>query len=161
MEDLSVCIFASKPGYMKKTFLVAGFALALTLAASAQSNRKAPPPPPKPPTPPAEAVHDVPPPPPPPPMAPPPPPPMPTTLSKETIAGLPQDYQDFLKRNPSVGSVNWHEESVFVVLRNGEVEQYSLNEEGIKQAEGKYGKLPQAPPPPPPPKAPKPPKSKQ
>jgi hypothetical protein len=127
---------------MKKVFLMA--ALAVSMAASAQTKKKAPPPPPPPP-PPVEAVNDIPPPPPKPPAPPPPP-------------ALPKEYTDFLNRNPSVKSIHWKNETVVIKKKNGEAEKYALTEEGIRDAEAKYGQLPQAPPPPPPkpPKAPKP-----
>jgi hypothetical protein len=149
---------------MKKAFLVAGFAVALTLSASAQSKKKEPPPPPKPPKPPVEMVDAVPPPPPPAPP-PPPPPPAPTSLSEEEIASLPADYQNFLKRNPSVGSVFWQEGAIYIVPKKGDIERFRLDEKGVREAEAKYGKLPEAPPPPPappvPPKAPRAPKPQQ
>lgn len=142
---------------MKKVFLVAGFAVALSLGAAAQSKKRVPPPPPPPPL--VEAVDPVAPPP------PPPPPPAPTHLSEKEIAALPADYQNFLKRNPSVGSVFWHDDAVYVVLKKGDIERFALDEKGIREAEAKYGKLPVAPPPPPeppaPPKAPRAPKVKQ
>ncbi len=144
---------------MKKAFLAAGFAVAIALSTSAQSRKKELPPPPKPPKPPVEVVDAVPPPP------PPPPPPAPTSLTEAEIASLPEDYQNFLKRNPSVGSVFWQEESIYIVLKKGDIERYTLDEKGIKQAEERYGKLPEAPPPPPvppvPPKVPRVPKPNQ
>lgn len=137
---------------MKKAFLIAGFA-AITICASAQSKKKIPPPPPEPPKPPVEIVADVPPPPPP---LPPPPPPV---LTADEIAELPEDFKDFLKRNPSVGSVHWSDNTIFIVPKKGKAERYVLDENGIRQAEAKYGKLPEAPPPPPaPPKTPRAPK---
>lgn len=138
---------------MKKAILAASFVVALALSASAQTKKKEPPPP-KPPKPPVEVVDVVPPPP------PPPPPPAPTELSSEEIALLPEDYQAFLKRNPSVGSVFWQEEAIYIVPKKGEIERYALNEKGIDEAEAKYGKLPTAPTPPPaPPVPPKPPRA--
>lgn len=137
---------------MKKAFLVAGALLTLAIAAHAQS-KKQPPPPPPPPTPPVEMTNDVPPPPPPPPAPP---------VKDEEKTTHPKDYQDFLDRNPSVKSVGWNfRNEVIVYLKSGKEERYKLDEEGRKEAEAKYGKLPVPPPPPPippkPPVAPKPP----
>ena len=142
---------------MKKAFFVAGLALALAGTVSAQTRKKEPPPPPRPPNPPIEQVTDVPPPPPPaPPPPPPPPPPFPPILSEEEIAALPEDYRNFLNRNPSVSSVQWNRDAIFIIPKKGKAERFPLTEKGIKQAEAKYGQLPVAPPPPPePPKAPK------
>lgn len=140
---------------MKKAFLVAGSVFFLAVVASAQS-RKQPPPPPKPPTPPAAMTKDIPPPPPPPPSEPPAPPaPPPPDMTGNETTDLPADYQDFLARNPSVGSLHWKANAVVIALKKGGQERYSLDEKGIEQAEAKYGKLPVAPPPPP--KPPKPP----
>lgn len=138
---------------MKKAFLAAGFFIAVVVTASAQT-KKAPPPPPKPPAPPTELKIAPPPPPapgqPPAPPAPPPPP----VPSDADITELPKDYQDFLARNPSVGSIHWTENSVVIVPKKGKAEKYALDEKGMTQAEAKYGKLPAAPPPPPIPPAP-------
>ena len=117
---------------MKKVFLAAGFAVVMTLASSAQSKRKAPPPPP----PPVPAVEAAP--------APP---------ANEFLS---DDYETFLKKNPSVRSLGWNAKNeVIVHLKSGKEERYLLNSEGRRQAEAKYGALPEAPPPPP--KAPLPP----
>ncbi|HEV7332098.1 MAG TPA: hypothetical protein VGN63_13770 [Flavisolibacter sp.] len=120
---------------MKKVFLLA--ALAVSIAASAQTKKKVPPPPP-----PVEALNDIPPPPSPKPPLPPPPP------------ALPKDYTDFLSRNSSVKSLHWQNEILVIKKKNGQTERYVLNEQGIREAEAKYGKLPQAPPPPPKPPVP-------
>ena len=128
-----------KTTFMKKVFLMV--AIAVSMAATAQTKKKVPPPPP----PPVEAVNDVPPPPPPKPPLPPPPP------------ALPKDFTDFLSRNPSVKSIHWQNETIIIKKKNEEAEKYALTEDGIRQAEAKYGKLPKAPPPPPkPPVPPKP-----
>lgn len=127
---------------MKKQIFAAGFVALLTVAASAQKKKQPPPPP----EPPAAMKMDVP---------PPPPPPPPPALTDDEIAELPKDYQDFLSRNPSVGSVHWNNNAIFIVPKKGKVERYVLNEKGLAEAEAKYGKLPAAPPPPP--KPPKPP----
>ncbi len=128
---------------MKKAFLAAGFAIAVTISASAQSKKKEPPPPPEPPKPPVEIVDSI-----------PPPPPPPTILNDDEIVELPEDYQEFLKRNPSVGSVHWNDNAIVIVPKKGKAERYVLDDNGIRQAEAKYGKLPQAPPVPPPPPVP-------
>jgi hypothetical protein len=137
---------------MKKTILVAGSLLVMTLAMQAQK-KKDPPPPPKPPQPPVELLSDVPPPPPPPPPPPVPPPPPPPN------EGVKDDYAAFLKRNPSVKSLGWTlKNEVIVQLKSGREERYKLDAEGRKEVEAKYGELPSPPPPPPvpptPPKAP-------
>ncbi|MBL7732274.1 MAG: hypothetical protein JNM88_13940 [Chitinophagaceae bacterium] len=66
--------------------------------------------------------------------------------------------KDFLKRNPDVKRVGWvfskEDDAVrMVIIRNdGTTEEYNLdNEDELRKAEAKYGKLPVAPPPPPPP----------
>ena len=140
----------AKTSCMKKKIIMAGLAFMMVGAASAQKEA-APPQPPKPPKPPIENSKEIPPPPPPAPLPPdPPPPPAPPILSAEQIETLPNDYQAFLSRNPSVGSLRWNKEAVWVMLKDGKEERYLLNEEGIKQAEAKYGQLPVVPPPPPP-----------
>jgi hypothetical protein len=156
MEDLSSGVLAVKTSCMKKAFLVAGSMVAMAIAAHAQT-KKEPPPPPKPPKPPVEMTKDVPPPPPVPPA--PPPPPAPPEFTEDEIADLPTDYQDFLKRNPTIGSVRWNQNSIFIVPKKGKPERFPLTENGLAQAEAKYGKLPASPPPPPePPRPPVPPK---
>jgi hypothetical protein len=78
---------------------------------------------------------------------------------------MPDDYQDFLSRNPSVKSIARTKSNVVhIYLKSGAEEVFDLDkiEEGEKLT-AKYGKLPTAPPPPPPappaaPKAPKDPK---
>jgi len=63
-----------------------------------------------------------------------------------------EDYEAFLKRNPSVKSLSWTTNEVIVNLKSGKQERYNTaDEKSIKDAEAKYGKLPMAPPPPPPP----------
>ncbi len=130
---------------------MASLAFMMFSAVSAQKEA-VPPKPPKAPTPPVERLKDIPPPPPPAPLPPdaPPPPSAPPILSVEQLDLLPDDYQAFLSRNPSVGSLRWNKEAVWVMLKDGKEERYLLNEEGVKQAEAKYGQLPVAPPPPPP-----------
>src|SRR5687768_10886399 len=114
---------------MKKVFLLA--AMAVSMAAMAQTKKKAPPPPPPPP--PVVEIIKIPPPPPEPPAPPPPP-------------ALPKEYTDFLDRNPSVKSIHWKNETVVIKKKNGESEKYALSDKGIRDAEAKYGQLPQAPP---------------
>ncbi len=134
---------------MKKKILVASLIFAMAGSALAQEEAL-PPKPPKPPKPTVEKLKEFP----PPPDAPPPPPPAPPVLSEEEVGLLPDDYQDFLSRNPSVGSLRWNKEAVWVMLKNGKEERFLLNDSGIKQFKAKYGKLPTAPPPPPPPPLP-------
>lgn len=124
----------------------------LTLAIAAQAQSKKQPPPPPPPPPPVEMTNDVPPPPPPPPVP-------PVKDGEKTI--YPKDYQDFLDRNPSVSAVRWQDNAIVIERKDGKTERYVLDENGTRQAEARYGKLPAPPPPPPmppkPPVAPKPP----
>ena len=62
-----------------------------------------------------------------------------------------KDYDDFLKRNPSVKDVDLRDNQFVVVLKSGVKEIYDLsNESRFAAAEKKYGKLPLPPPPPPP-----------
>ncbi|WP_242926741.1 M56 family metallopeptidase [Pontibacter vulgaris] len=74
-------------------------------------------------------------------------------------AKWPEDYKDFLKRNPGVQQVGWkfnnkkeyNLESIVIYLKNGETEVYDYNKNPrIPAAEAKYGTLPNLPPPPPP-----------
>lgn len=148
MEGFFPRISIDKTTFMKKKFFLAGVAFALAVSVSAQTKKKVPPPPPKPPKPPVEILKDIPPPP-PPPLPPPPLTPPPPEWTQEEIAELPEDFQDFLKRNPSVGSIHWNNNSIFIISKKGKADRYVLNEDGIRQAEAKYGKLPTSPPPPP------------
>ncbi|MGH2643203.1 MAG: M56 family metallopeptidase [Chitinophagaceae bacterium] len=73
---------------------------------------------------------------------------------------LPPDYINFLQRNPSVKSLEWYlinnmgPALIHIVLKNGKVESYHLNNpEERKKAEAKYGNFPAPPPPPPPARA--------
>ncbi|NEU10396.1 TonB family protein [Flavihumibacter sp. R14] len=61
-------------------------------------------------------------------------------------------YEEFLKRNSGVQSLEWKSESkVVVVLKNGNKESYDLdNDAELKTAENLYGRFPMSPPPPPP-----------
>lgn len=68
---------------------------------------------------------------------------------------MPNDYQDFLNRNPEVRGVHWNKHQIIIRMKNGSEERYERNEKGTTTAEAKYGTLPKAPPPPP--KPPKPP----
>lgn len=121
---------------MKKVLFAAGFVVVFATAASAQSKKQPPPPPPKPPSPSVEMK-----------MVPPPPPPPPPPV----VTKMPDDFADFLKRNPNVAMVNWNNNEVIIIPKKGKREHYALDEKGIAEAEAKYGKLPAAPPPPPPP----------
>jgi hypothetical protein len=66
-----------------------------------------------------------------------------------------------LDRNPSISAVHWKDHAIVIEKKDGNTEEYVLDENGMKQAEAKYGKLPAPPPTPPvppkPPIAPKPP----
>ncbi len=141
---------------MKKRIVITGLAFTILFAASAQDGGK-PPKPHKPPKPPVERMNDVPPPPdaplPPPPPPPAPPPPNPTL---QELKNFPEEYQQFLEKNPGVSSLSWNKESVIITLKSGKVERYILSDAKTnKEAGAKYGKLPAAPaPPPPPPPAP-------
>lgn len=139
---------------MKKSIFVAGLAVTMAVAASAQDVRKdEPPKPPVPPKPMVKKMKDVP----PPPDAPPPPPP-------PAIGDipLPQDVDEFMKRNQNVKGVDWKADEIIIQLKSGNKERYNLNDaQSKKSAEAKYGALPEMPPPPPPPPAaPKAPKKK-
>ena len=60
------------------------------------------------------------------------------------------DLRTFLKRNPSVRSLNWTENAVIIKLKNGKEERYLLHDKkSMNEAEEKYGEFPLAPPPPP------------
>jgi hypothetical protein len=81
-----------------------------------------------------------------------------TEISDTAIAGipiadttqLPQDYTNFLKRNPTVKAIAWKTDSVIIILKSGKTEAFVLNNENsVASAEKKHGKLPVAPPPPP------------
>ncbi|TAM98044.1 MAG: hypothetical protein EPN39_09970, partial [Chitinophagaceae bacterium] len=70
---------------------------------------------------------------------------------------LPADYINFLRRNSSVESLEWYLVQgkgpvlIRIELKNGNVEDYDVNNPGgIKKGEAKYGKFPAPPPPPPP-----------
>ncbi|HUR11575.1 MAG TPA: M56 family metallopeptidase [Flavitalea sp.] len=69
------------------------------------------------------------------------------------VAGMPKDYRDFLRRNDEVENVHWRSNPLRIVitLENGKKEVYNMEDEDeVKRAENKYGKLPAVPPPPPP-----------
>lgn len=64
---------------------------------------------------------------------------------------LPDDYNDFQKRNPTVRSIEWTEQNIIILFKSGKKETYLRNDAKILAAiEKKYGELPVAPPPPPP-----------
>ncbi|GGK65120.1 M56 family metallopeptidase [Rufibacter glacialis] len=73
----------------------------------------------------------------------------PPVIKRQEAKNLPPDYQDFLKRNPTVNHIYWTENSFHVVLKSGTNEVFPKSEAGYKAAEKKYGKLPASPPPPP------------
>ncbi|WP_026897650.1 M56 family metallopeptidase [Daejeonella oryzae] len=62
------------------------------------------------------------------------------------------DYEQFLKRNPTVSALRWSSAfRVSVLLKNGNRETYDLqNQTELKTAQGLYGTFPMPPPPPPP-----------
>lgn len=75
---------------------------------------------------------------------------------------LPVGYKAFIKRNPSIETMEWVKPKngkgpvAIIHLENGKTERYPLlDSTAMKAASAKYGKLP-APPPPPPPLPPKP-----
>lgn len=87
----------------------------------------------------------------------------PPIINRDTIPlpyssnSLPTDYVNFLRKNPSVKSLEWYlirdkgPVLIRVELKNGKVESYRLdNSEGRQKAETMYGKIPAPPPPPPP-----------
>lgn len=70
---------------------------------------------------------------------------------------LPAEYINFLRRNPSVKTLEWfivQDEGptlIHISLKNGTIESYHANNpEEMKKAQAKYGKFPAPPPPPPP-----------
>lgn len=66
----------------------------------------------------------------------------------------PEDYKEFLKRNPTVNNLHWNLNEIIIELKSGKIETYNLQDEkNIIGVEKKYGKLPIAPPPPLPPEA--------
>lgn len=75
------------------------------------------------------------------PAPPPPPPPVPKKVD------YPQDYSDFLKRNPAVKGIGWSDDKVRILLKSGNEENYLLkNEEEMQKLKNKYGELPAPPP---------------
>ena len=88
---------------------------------------------------------------------PPPPPPPPLVVDVKDIPAPPEaprpkkDYDEFLKRNPTVKAINWSNDEVRVRLKSGKEEVYDMkNEEEVKKLKNKYGEWPSPPPPPPP-----------
>ncbi|ALI98213.1 M56 family metallopeptidase [Rufibacter tibetensis] len=72
--------------------------------------------------------------------------------AKKTIS--PQDdYDVFLRRNPSIDKVGWNQNTIYIHLKSGKTETYPRTAEGTAAAEKKYGTLPPPPPPPPAPPA--------
>ena len=143
MEYLQAEI-SMKNQHMKKRIFLAAAAFLYVCNGMSQVKKAIPPaPPPPPPT----AVESV--------EAPPPPP-------VQAPAPVPDDYKDFLSRNPSVKSIAWLKDNkVRVQLKSGTEEVYDLgNKQDTEKFTARYGALPEAPPPPPPapakpPKAPK------
>lgn len=83
-----------------------------------------------------------------------------TMPARSTVNGQ-KLVQDFLKRNPDVSRVGWStgqgDDAVRLVItrKDGGQEEYNLaNDDELRKAEAKYGKLPVPPPPPPVPPAP-------
>jgi len=78
------------------------------------------------------------------PVPPPPPPPKPIAPKK---VNYPEDYYDFLKRNPTVKGIGWSDDKVSIRLKSGKEEEYVLNnEEEMQKLKNKYGELPASPP---------------
>jgi hypothetical protein len=133
-----------KNQFMKKRFFVVVALLAGSVTFAQEKKTKQSPPPPPPKIVDVKEVH----PPPPPPKAPPPP--------KVIREGFPSsnnaDYQEFLKRNPTVKGIGWSEDKVRIHLKSGKQEVYNLkSKEDVLNLKNKYGELPEPPPPPPPP----------
>lgn len=71
--------------------------------------------------------------------------------SEDTIPdGVPEDYRQFLKRNPGVERVSWRPDAVIIILKNGATETYDVRSDADREKlTKKYGELPAAPPAPP------------
>lgn len=144
---------------MKGIFVA--LALLATSATFAQQEKEKQPPPPPPPPPKVVDVKEVHPAP-----APPPAPPVVALTEAQPVPPEPpirpeenssNSYYGFLKRNPTVKSLDWSDDSVRIRLKSGKDEIYDLkNAEEAQKFKDKYGELPAPPSPPPaPPKAPK------
>lgn len=121
---------------MKKSIFVAAAVLAASVSFAQKKEKQPPPPPP----PPLMNVNEVPP--------PPPPPPPPAKAKKN----LPDEFQAFLKRNPSVKGIGWNNNKVRIHLKSGKEEVFDMNnKEDVEKLKNQYGELPAPPPPPPPP----------
>jgi len=86
-----------------------------------------------------------------------PPPPAVNRPVKANGAKVPEDDNAFQKRNPTVESLEWRNDSIYIRFKSGAIERYAANGADLVKAEKKYGKFPVAPPPavvPPPPPAP-------
>src|ERR1041385_3862063 len=85
----------------------------------------------------------------------PPPPPPPTPSMVTTDLSIPNELitlKEFYKRNPTVASLRWSDlDKIRVILKNGNAEEFSVNDEAqMKMFSTKYGVVPMLPPPPPP-----------
>lgn len=126
---------------MKKTIFLAIAVFTGSVSFAQQKQTKPPPPPPK-------VNVDK--------FVPPPSPPKEPSKAKteKLVVSKNADYQEFLKRNPTVERLTWaHENMVRIYLKSGKQETYDLKKENDVQAvKNKYGELPIAPPQPPKPK---------
>jgi len=128
---------------MKKKFFCLPF-IVFAFSAAVGQNRKEklqPPPPPEPPK--ADIKH-----------FPPPPPPIVTVkhFPPPLPDLLPDDYKNFLERNPEVKGLGWTKNGhvVRVYSKDGKMQSFSLEkEEDVKKFNVKYGELPVPPSPPP------------
>jgi hypothetical protein len=123
---------------MKKSIFFAIAALAGFVAFTQQKQTKQSPPPPK-----VSLEKFVP---------PPPPSKQPSKVKTEHFASSKNpDYQEFLKRNPTVKKITWaYKNTVRIYLKSGKQETYDLKKEkDMQNLKNKYGELPAAPPPPP------------
>jgi len=76
----------------------------------------------------------------------PPPPPPPKAAAPKKV-DYPDDYDSFLKQNPTVKSIGWSEDKVRIRLKSGKEEEYVLNnEQEMQKLKEKYGELPASPP---------------
>lgn len=132
-----------KNQFMKKTIFIAT-AIVIGSATFAQQKKLKQPPPPPPP----KVNLDK--------FVPPPPPPPKVEIERFPSPGN-NDYQAFLKRNPTVKGIGWMENNrVRIRLKSGKEEVYNMNNENeALKLKDKYGALPTPPPPPPAPPPPR------
>ena len=70
-------------------------------------------------------------------------------LQKDPGTGTFEYYKLFLKRNPKIKDMYWSKAGITIELKDGKKEIYDLkNQDEIKKAEVKYGRLPSLAPPP-------------